>query len=150
MQLPRASLLHSHFPSLNDLRAKFAVADAGADFHSWTDRCDRTDDFSVVVHGNAVAAAQCRVWTEYAQNSFDPLESVHGVFEQSRRTCNQPPMQIGNTIAAHHELPRKLSGLQRTKNIYKTALVAVNLVGEAALQSLTRVIEPLLRVAHAV
>jgi hypothetical protein len=43
---------------LECLRAEFAVAYAGADFHLWPDCCDCTDDFSPLVHRDAVAAAR--------------------------------------------------------------------------------------------
>jgi len=34
----------------------------------------------LIVHGDAVAAAQCRVGSEHAQNSFDATETVSCVF----------------------------------------------------------------------
>ena len=40
------------------LRAKFAVADSGANFHLWPDRCDRTNNFTALVHRDAVSASQ--------------------------------------------------------------------------------------------
>src|SRR6266536_851036 len=59
-------------------------------------------------------------------------------------------MQIGKTIAAHHELARRTACLQRTDDVEEAAFVAVDLMREATLQSLARVIEALLRVAHPV
>src|SRR5262249_49503525 len=49
-----------------------------------------------------------------------------------------------------HELPRKLSGLQCVNHIQEAPLVALDLVHKTALQGLSRVIEPLLRVAYPV
>src|SRR5207249_7544156 len=57
---------------------------------------------------------------------------------------------IDKTVAAHHELPRKLSGLQRRCNVEEPVFITVNLVREATLQSLARVVQPLLRVAQPV
>ena len=59
-------------------------------------------------------------------------------------------MEIGKTIAAHYQLPRKLSGLQCGHDVGQTALVALNLMRETTLQRIPRVIEPLLRVAYAI
>src|SRR5438132_4003304 len=88
-------------PDLQNFRAEFAVADAGADFHLWPDDCGRTDDFAALIQRNAVSAAQCRVRPEHAQNSLDALEPVYGVFEQVAGAGNQPPMQIRKTVAAY-------------------------------------------------
>ena len=72
-------------PDLQNFRAEFAVADAGADFHLRPNDCGRADDFAAIVHSDAVAAAQGRVRTEHPQNSFDATETVPCVFNQARR-----------------------------------------------------------------
>ena len=59
-------------------------------------------------------------------------------------------MEIGKIVAAHHQFPRKLSGLQGRRNVKQTALVTLNLMRETALQGIPHVVEPLLRVAYAV
>src|SRR5947207_8768716 len=59
-------------------------------------------------------------------------------------------MQIGETVAAHHEFPRGTARLQRSSDVEETAFVALDLVRKAALQGLASVVEPLLRVAHPV
>ena len=41
---------------LYSFRAEFAIADAGANFHLRPDCRDCADDFSALVHGDAVAA----------------------------------------------------------------------------------------------
>ena len=53
-------------------------------------------------------------------------------------------------VAAHHELPRKLSGLQCGHDVVQTTLVALNLMRETTLQGIPRVVEPLLHVMYAV
>ena len=73
------------FVILTNFRAKFAVADASADFHLWPNYCSCPDDLAAIVHGDAVAAAQRRVGSEHAQNSFDATETVSCVFNQARR-----------------------------------------------------------------
>src|SRR5439155_20575867 len=37
-------------PDLQNFRAEFAVADAGADFHLRPNDCGRADDFAAIVH----------------------------------------------------------------------------------------------------
>src|SRR5262245_21025972 len=59
-------------------------------------------------------------------------------------------MQIGKTVAAHHELAYGTARLQHAKSMQEAALVTVDLVGETTLQGLACVIESLLRVAQAV
>ena len=59
-------------------------------------------------------------------------------------------MQVGKTVPAHHELPRKLSGLQRSGHVYEAALVHVDLVRKTTLQRFARVVQTLLRVAYAI
>src|SRR6267143_6097273 len=66
---------------LKDLRTKFAIAHAGANFHFWPDCCDCANDFSALSHCDAVSAAQRCVWPQHAQNSFDPLETVSRVLQ---------------------------------------------------------------------
>src|SRR5262245_35970865 len=56
-------------------------------------------------------------------------------------------MQIGKTTAAHHELARRTARLQRTRDVHETALVVLELVREATLQSLSCMIQTLLGVA---
>src|SRR5439155_12608487 len=63
---------------------------------------------------------------------------------------NQSPMQIGETVPAHHEFAGGTARLQRGSDVEETAFVAVDLVRKAALQGLAAVVEPLLRVAHPV
>ena len=123
---------------------------AGANFHFWPDCCDCADDSSALVRGDAVAAAQRRVRSEHAQNSFHVLETMPCIFEQSAWAGDQSPMQIGKPIAANHEFAPGTTCLQRTRDMEKAALVTVELVRKAALQSFARVIQPLLRVAHPV
>ena len=53
-------------------------------------------------------------------------------------------------VATQHEFAGGTAGVQRRRNVQKTALVPFDLVAETAAQSLTGVIEPLLRVAHPV
>src|SRR5258705_13334602 len=59
-------------------------------------------------------------------------------------------MKIGKMVPAHHELPRKLSGLQCGHDVGETPLVALNFMRETTLQGIPRVVEPLLSVAYAV
>src|SRR5215211_3201160 len=59
-------------------------------------------------------------------------------------------MEIGKMVTAHHQLPRKLSGLQRSGDMVQTALVALNLMRETTLQGIPHVVQLLLRVAYAV
>src|SRR6476620_10898586 len=59
-------------------------------------------------------------------------------------------MEIGKMVPAHHELPRKLSGLQCVNHIQEAPLVALNFVCKTALQGIARMIESLLSIAHAV
>src|SRR5436309_11702900 len=92
--------------ALRNLRAEFAVAYAGANFHFWPDCCDCSDDFSALVRRDTVAAAQGRVWAQDAQNSFDALKTVFCVFEEVVRAGDQPPMQIGKTVSTQHEFAR--------------------------------------------
>src|SRR6478752_7126207 len=59
-------------------------------------------------------------------------------------------MEIGKMVPAHHELPRKLSGLQCVNHIQEAPLVALNFVRKTALQGIARMIESLLSIPHAV
>src|SRR5262245_17385373 len=59
-------------------------------------------------------------------------------------------MQIGKTVAAHHELAHGTARLQHAKSMQEAALVTVELVRQAALQGLACMIKSLLRVAQAV
>ena len=96
---------------LKDLRTKFAIADAGANFHFWPDRPDRPDDFSALSHCDAVSAAQRCVWSEHAQNSFHALEVMLGIFEHSYGTRNKSPLQFSKTVTPHQEFPRRTARL---------------------------------------
>src|SRR4029453_17304576 len=53
-------------------------------------------------------------------------------------------------VATQHEFAGGTARLQRNRNVQETALVTFDLVAETAPQSLTRMIEPLLGVAHPV
>ena len=66
---------------LQNLRAEFAVAYSGANFHPWPDGCDCADNLSALVRRDAVPALQRRVWPEHAQNPFDAAETVPCVLE---------------------------------------------------------------------
>ena len=59
-------------------------------------------------------------------------------------------MQIDEPIAPHEQLPGGATRLQGASDVEETTLIIVDLVREASAQSLTRMIEPLLRVAHPV
>src|SRR5207244_10386110 len=59
-------------------------------------------------------------------------------------------MQITETVAPHHELAHGTARLQHAKRMQEAALVRVDLMRKTALQRLTRVIEPLLRVTDAI
>ncbi len=50
---------------LQYLRAEFAVANTGANFHLHSDCCDRSDNCSVLIRRDAVAASQRRVRPEH-------------------------------------------------------------------------------------
>ena len=59
-------------------------------------------------------------------------------------------MQIGKTIAAHHQLVQWAACLQNAKGMHDGALHRVDVVRETTLQSLAPVIQALLRVAYTV
>jgi hypothetical protein len=75
---------------------------------------------------------------------------VHCIFDQSRRTRDKSPVQIGEAIAALHDFALGTACLQCTGDVEKTSLVAVDSVGETALQRIASMIETLLRVASPV
>ena len=74
------SLASGRLP-LQNFRAEFAVAHSGANLHFWPDYCDGADDFSALVHRDAVTATQRRVRPEHSQKSFCPLKTVSRVFD---------------------------------------------------------------------
>src|SRR4029453_6498954 len=116
---------------LQNLGGEFAVAEAGANFYLWTDCGDRPDDFSAFVHRDAVTAAQGRVRTQHAQDSFDALETVPRALQQLCWRSNQAPMQIRETISSHRELARGIACLYRARDVGEVALITVDLVREA-------------------
>src|SRR6266404_8103841 len=59
-------------------------------------------------------------------------------------------MQIDKSTAAHRELPCGAARSQRAKIMQETALITVDLVRKTTLQSLARMIQPLLRLADSV
>jgi len=59
-------------------------------------------------------------------------------------------MQIGKTIAAHHQLVHRAACLQNAKGMHDSALHRVDVVRETTLQCLAPVIQALLRVAYTV
>src|SRR5438093_11695059 len=59
-------------------------------------------------------------------------------------------MQIGKTIAAHHQLVPRAACLQNAKGMHDGALHRVDVVRETTLQCLVPVIQALLRVAYTV
>lgn len=61
---------------LEDLRAEFAVAKPAADFHVGPDFSHAVNDLAVIVHGDAIAAAQRRVRAEHAHDALDMIETV--------------------------------------------------------------------------
>ena len=76
-------------------------------------------------------------------------ETVSCVFNQASGAGDQSPMEIGKMVAAHQQLAHGAARLHRTNGMVQPALVALNLVRKTALQGIPRVVEPLLRVAHA-
>ncbi len=55
-----------HYTLPSDLRAEFAVAHPGANFHSWPDIAHGPDQIAFGVSGNAVTAAKRGVGAEHA------------------------------------------------------------------------------------
>ena len=86
------------------LRAEFTVAYPGANLRLSRDCCDCADDFTVPAHCDAVSPPQRRVRSEHAQHSFDASETVPCVFDPLSRAGDQSSVQIGKTVAPHHEL----------------------------------------------
>ena len=78
-------IVQTYICGSNKFPSEFAVADASADFHLWPNYCSCPYDLAAIVHGDAVTAAQCRVGSEHAQNSFDATETVSCGFNQARR-----------------------------------------------------------------
>src|SRR4026208_1145235 len=119
--------------ALRYLRATFSVAASGAHFHLWPDCCDRTNNFSALVHRDAVSASQGRVRTQHAQDSFNALKTVRRVLQQSCGRSNQTPMQIREPIAAHDEFAHGTAFLYVSRDVGEVAFITVELVREATL-----------------
>src|ERR1700719_1330115 len=83
-------------------RFEFAVAETGLDFHFRMNHCDRANQFAAQVRSDAVAAAQCRVRSEHAQDSFDLLKSVAGIFQNACRRFTEPALKFAETVSAEH------------------------------------------------
>ena len=66
---------------LQDLRTKFAIANAGTDLHFCADSCNRADDLAAIIRRDTVTAAQRRVGSEHAENFFNVAETVSCVFK---------------------------------------------------------------------
>jgi hypothetical protein len=142
--------LQSAASYLENLRGEFAIAHPGADFHSRPDIANRPNQVAFRASGNAVTAVKRGVGAKDAQEPFDALETLLCVFDCTRRRRKQSAFEIEETVAAHGEFARGTAGVQRRRNVQKTALVTVNPVAETAAHSLARMIEPLLSVADAI
>src|SRR5205814_2615392 len=114
------------------------------------DRRDGSNNFSAIVCSDAVAAAQGRVGAEYAQDSFNLSKTSLCVFHSAQRRRDKTSMQIDELIAPHEQLAGGATRLQGASDVDETTLIIVDFMTETAPQSLTRMIEPLLRVAHPV
>ena len=95
-------------------------------------------------------SAAVGVRPEHAQHSFDVIETMRCVSNQSRGAGNQSSMQIGETVAPHHKLAHWTACLQHAKSVKEAALVTVDFMRKTALRNFAGVIESLLRVARAV
>ena len=102
---PLSHFFASRLIHLQNLRAEFAVAHPGANFHSWPDIAHGPDQIAFGVSRDAVTAAERGVGSEHAQDPFDAPETLPCVFEQVSGRRDQSPMQIRETVAAHHEFP---------------------------------------------
>jgi hypothetical protein len=132
------------------IRFKLAVIDPGANFHARMDHRDGSNNFSAIVCSDAVAAAQGCVGAEYAQDSFNSSKTLFCVLHSAQRRRDETSMQIDEPIAPYEQLTGGATRLQGASDVDKTSLIIVDLVRETPVQSLARMIEPLLRVAHPV
>ena len=130
--------------------SEFPVTNARTNFHPRMDHSDGLNNISALICGDAVTTTQRCVRAEHAQDSLSSIETLLSIFNEAGWRSVEAPMQINETIASHGDLAGGAACLQGRRNVQKTALVTVDLVAETPPQSLARVIEPLLRVAHPV